>query len=92
MNYSLQEFKTILFQLIVDVNHLLLVQNNQVRVTIARFQHAALLQIIYILHGHTNPLELIFTLNNNEAVVSIAADAYTQLHCILLCCAPIDPQ
>ena len=82
MNYSLQEFKAILYQLIVDINHLLLVHNKQVWVTIARYQHAALLQIIYVLCGHTNPLELILNLNNNEAVLSIAADSIASYHIV----------
>ena len=90
MNYILQELEAILYRLIVDVNHLLLAHHKQAWVTITRYQHAALLRIVYVLQGQTNLLELIFNLNNNNALVSIAADAYTQLHCILPCCAPLN--
>ena len=75
--------------LIVDFNHLLLVHNKQVQVTLVRFQHAALLRVIYVLQGCTQPIELIFNLNNHALVVSMVADAYTQLHCILPCCEPL---
>ena len=91
MNYSLQEFEAILYRLIVDVNHLLLVHHKQAGVTITRYQYAALLRIVYVLQGQSNPLELIFNLNNNNALVSIATDTYTPLHCILPCCAPLNP-